>query len=156
MDFFKGPTVDRIDVEGLQYIIQLSCDEPKNPVDDTLSKIHFRVYLLRTLRSGQKLPRIELEEMGPRMDFTIGRVRDPEDEMMKEALKKAKKIEPKTKKNISMDIMGDKMGRIHTGKQDLSKLQSRKMKGLKRGKGDDEEATVVGDEDGPAKKARRN
>ncbi len=28
--------------------------------------------------------------------------------------------------------MGDKVGRIHLGKQDLSKLQTRKMKGLKR------------------------
>lgn len=155
LDFFRGPTVDRIDVEGLQYIIQFSCDEPLNP-DDTSSKIHFRSYLLRTLRSGQKLPRIELEEMGPRIDFTVGRVRDPEEDMMKEALKKAKKIEPKTKKNISMDIMGDKLGRVHTGKQDLTKLQSRKMKGLKRSKDDDEEKTVVGDEDeGLAKRTRR-
>ena len=29
--------------------------------------------------------------------------------------------------------MGDKMGRIHLGKQDLGELQTRKMKGLKRG-----------------------
>jgi len=28
--------------------------------------------------------------------------------------------------------MGDKVGRIHIGKQDLSTLQGRKMKGLKR------------------------
>ena len=28
--------------------------------------------------------------------------------------------------------MGDKMGRIHLGRQDLSQLQTRKMKGLKR------------------------
>jgi hypothetical protein len=28
--------------------------------------------------------------------------------------------------------MGDKIGRVHLGKQDLSDLQTRKMKGLKR------------------------
>ena len=28
--------------------------------------------------------------------------------------------------------MGDKMGRIHLGRQDLDELQTRKMKGLKR------------------------
>jgi ribosome production factor 2 len=28
--------------------------------------------------------------------------------------------------------MGDKVGRIHMGKQDLNQLQTRKMKGLKR------------------------
>ncbi|KAJ6172286.1 hypothetical protein N7470_001353 [Penicillium chermesinum] len=38
----------------------------------------------------------------------------------------------KTKKNISMDAIGDKVGRVHLGKQDLSGLQTRKMKGLKR------------------------
>lgn len=30
--------------------------------------------------------------------------------------------------------MGDKIGRIHLGRQDLSDLQTRKMKGLKRGR----------------------
>lgn len=50
-----------------------------------------------------------------------------------------------------MDIVGDKMGRIHTGKQDLNKLQSRKMKGLKRGaeeeSGDEDEDMTLVDED---------
>ena len=30
--------------------------------------------------------------------------------------------------------MGDKVGRIHLGRQDLDDLQTRKMKGLKRGR----------------------
>lgn len=59
--------------------------------------------------------------------------------------------QPKTKKNVDMDIVGDKMGRIHTGKQDLNKLQSRKMKGLKRGadeeSGDEDEDMTLVDED---------
>ena len=41
--------------------------------------------------------------------------------------------------------MGDKMGRIHLGRQDLSELQTRKMKGLKRPRDVDEE--VQGPED---------
>jgi ribosome production factor 2 len=55
--------------------------------------------------------------------------------MLKEAMKKSKVGEEKTKKNISVSAMGDKMGRIHLGKQDLKELQTRKMKGLKRGRG---------------------
>lgn len=35
--------------------------------------------------------------------------------------------------------MGDKIGRIHLGRQDLSELQTRKMKGLKRGRDVEEE-----------------
>ena len=41
-------------------------------------------------------------------------------------------VQAKLKKNIETDTMGDKLGRVHLGRQDLSKLQSRKMKGLKR------------------------
>jgi ribosome production factor 2 len=47
--------------------------------------------------------------------------------------------QPKTKKNIETDLIGDKVGRIHLGKQDLGQLQTRKMKGLKRGRGESDE-----------------
>lgn len=84
------------------------------------------------------------------MDFRVGRMREPDESMMKEALKKAKTTEERTKKNVSMDVMGDKMGRIHMGKQDMGSLQTRKMKGLKRGRdeesGDDDDDASV-DED---------
>jgi ribosome production factor 2 len=48
--------------------------------------------------------------------------------------------------------VGDKLGRIHVGVQDLRKLQTRKMKGLKRraGESDDEgvkRARITGAED---------
>lgn len=41
-------------------------------------------------------------------------------------------MQAKTKKNVETDTIGDKVGRIHMGRQDLSQLQTRKMKGLKR------------------------
>lgn len=52
--------------------------------------------------------------------------------------------QPRTKKNVETDLIGDKLGRIHVGKQDLSKLQSRKMKGLKRSR---DEATQFDSDD---------
>ena len=67
--------------------------------------------------------------------------------------------QPRAKKNISTDLIGDKVGRIHLGKQSLNNLQTRKMKGLKRGResaginGDDE--TVVGDDDATDTKRTR-
>lgn len=36
------------------------------------------------------------------------------------------------KKNISRDAFGSKMGRIHMGRQDINRLQTRKMKGLRK------------------------
>lgn len=43
-------------------------------------------------------------------------------------------LQAKPKKNVETDIVGDKVGRIHLGKQNLGELQTRKMKGLKRGR----------------------
>lgn len=66
------------------------------------------------------------------MDFRVGRMKDAEEAMLKEAMRKARTTLERPKKNISTDIVGDKVGRIHLGKQDLMELQTRKMKGLKR------------------------
>lgn len=155
LDFFKGETADKIDVEGLQYIVSISADEDTGD-SDVKPAIHLRVYLIQTKRSGQKLPRVEVEEMGPRMDFRVGRVREADESMLKEAMKKPKGLEERTKKNITTDSMGDKLGRVHLGKQDLGELQTRKMKGLKRGRLDaEEEAEAEQDGGEDAKRAKQ-
>lgn len=41
-------------------------------------------------------------------------------------------LQPKKVKNISRDAFGTKEGKVHMQRQDYSKLQTRKMKGLKR------------------------
>ena len=74
--------------------------------------------------------------------------------MWKDALRKSKVGEEKTKKNVSTDIMGDKLGRIHLGRQDLSELQTRKMKGLKRSRDMDDVDETMADAGDAAKKSR--
>lgn len=51
---------------------------------------------------------------------------------MKQACRKPKELKRVVKKNITVDGLGTKHGRIHIGKQDINKLQTRKMKGLKK------------------------
>lgn len=51
---------------------------------------------------------------------------------MKQACRKPKELKKTVKKNISVDGLGTKHGRIHIGKQNIDKLQTRKMKGLKK------------------------
>lgn len=51
---------------------------------------------------------------------------------MKEALRKPKELKVTKKKNISVDGLGTTHGRIHVGKQEINKIQTRKMKGLKK------------------------
>jgi len=58
-------------------------------------------------------------------------------------------------KNVTTDILGKKYGRIHVGKQELDKIAIKKMKGLKRQRGESEsqeknkkvKATSEGDEE---------
>ena len=44
--------------------------------------------------------------------------------------------------------MGDQYGRIHLGKQQFDKIQTRKMKGLKRRRDDDNEEAEGGEQEG--------
>lgn len=131
LDFYRGEETDLQDVAGLQYVIALSVGEIEDPNSSQLPLLHFRVYKLKTFKSGQKVPRVEIDEIGPRLDFKIGRRVTPPPEVEKDAYAKPKQLQPKQKKNVSTDFMGDKVAQIHLGKQDLGKLQTRKMKGLK-------------------------
>lgn len=131
LDFFRGDETDLQDVAGLQYIISISAGEVDDADSKNLPLVHFRVYKLKSYKSGQKVPRVEVDEIGPRFDFKIGRRITPAPEVEKEAMTKPKQLQAKTKKNVTTDLMGDKVAQIHVGKQDLDKLQTRKMKGLK-------------------------
>lgn len=165
LDFFRGQLLDGLDVAGLQHVISISADEVDE--EKPLPKVHMRVYMLKTYRSNDnpKLPRVELDEIGPRFDFTIGRRQEASPDVAKEAFKVAKQLEPKTKKNIEVDPLGDKLGRVHVDRQDLNQLQSRKMKGLKKRAAvdsddeDDDEMASGDDEemiDVSTKKARKD
>ncbi|KAF2109337.1 ribosome biogenesis protein-like protein RPF2 [Lophiotrema nucula] len=147
LDFLRGEEASEVDVLGLQYMISVSVAEEED--GQPPPPIHLRGYLIKTKKSGQKLPRVEVEEMGPRIDFTLGRERFAEEDMWKAAIKKPKGTEPRTKKNVDMDIMGDKVGKIHLPKQDFSEMQTRKMKGLKRSRNEEIEdaQTIVAEED---------
>lgn len=150
LDFFRGEGSDKIDVEGLQYMVSISAEEPVG--DSDKPAIHLRVYLISTKRSGQKMPRVEVEEMGPRMDFRVGRVQEPDEAMLKEAMKTPRGLEERTKKNVTTDAMGDKLGRIHLGRQDLGELQTRKMKGLKRSRDVVDDEPAGADDEAPQSK----
>ncbi|KAL9581808.1 MAG: hypothetical protein Q9212_003673 [Teloschistes hypoglaucus] len=157
-DFFRGGEAAAIDVEGLQLMINFAAGEDSQ--DGSAAKIHMRCWRIITKRSGQKVPRVEVEEIGPRIDFTIGRIKEAEASVWKEAMKKPKGTEPKVKKNIETDLVGDKIGRIHLGRQDLTELQTRKMKGLKRDREADPEEVVddmtsVSDGDVEAEQVKR-
>merc|ERR1712183_860139 len=81
-------------------------------------------------KSGTRLPRVELEEMGPRMDMVLRRNHFASHDLFNEACKQ-NVDKPKTVKNVSKDAFGSKLGRVHMPAQKIGTIQTKKMKGLK-------------------------
>ncbi|KAG0666680.1 rRNA-binding ribosome biosynthesis protein rpf2 [Rhodotorula mucilaginosa] len=107
--------------------------------DNSLPVVHFRTYTAHFMRSGLPQPRVELSPHGPHFTFSLRRSQLPTAEVWKQAMKKKEKKStngPKKSKNVDIDEMGDKVGRVYVDSQDLGKLQSRKFKGLKRKPGE--------------------
>lgn len=185
LDFYNGHEIDQIPLEGLEAVMTITAGPLKNeptstmePTDgkadlvldagkEDLPLVHLRVYTAKaTAAAGTKTPQVTLAEMGPRLDFRIRRIKFPAEEMMQQALKRAKmekkdieKGQGKKRKNIETDAMGDLIGKIHMGKQELKNLQSRKMKGLKdpnasAKKRSSDEPTVSGGGEGRGKEKR--
>uniref|UniRef100_A0A3B3Q6S1 Ribosome production factor 2 homolog n=1 Tax=Paramormyrops kingsleyae TaxID=1676925 RepID=A0A3B3Q6S1_9TELE len=127
IDFFRGPTVSAIRLAGLEHILHFTALD---------GKIYMRSYRVLLKKSGCRTPRIELEEMGPSFDFILRRTHLASDDLYKTAHKQPKALKPKNKKNVSHNVFGTKFGRLHMQKQNLDKLQTRKMKGLRKRGGD--------------------
>ena len=82
-------------VDGLQHVICCSVGEQEQQSYDSMTEdlpiIKFRVYLIQSRKvAGSKVPAIELNEMGPRMDLKLGRFQEASEEKMSFALKKPK------------------------------------------------------------------
>ncbi|KAK7478883.1 hypothetical protein BaRGS_00029864 [Batillaria attramentaria] len=151
-DFFRGPSVTNVRLAGLEHVISVSA------VDGKIYIRNFRVVLKK---SGSRTPRVELENMGPSLDLVLRRTKLASDDLFSRSLKQPKTAKPRKIKNISHDAFGSKLGRIHMQTQDLGKLQTRKMKGLKKRKSDaaadksDAAADTETDTSPPTKKSKR-
>jgi len=126
-DFFRGPRVPKVRLQGLEHALQFTAAEK-----DGKKVVHVRSYKMILKKSGSRLPRVELEEMGPRMDLTLRRSHLASDDLFNTACKQVKNVDkPKTVKNISTDAFGTKLGRVHVPSQKIGTIQTKKMKGLK-------------------------
>lgn len=101
VDLFKGPDAQNVDVEGLQYMIHFSVDEDET--ESVKPVIHMRCFLLKTKKTGTNLPKVEVEEMGPRIDFRVGRIREADPVMWKESMRKPKSQEVRS--NVLTDYL---------------------------------------------------
>lgn len=130
LDFFRGFTVESVDLAGMNRVIVMAASE---------KSVYFRHYGILLKKSGSRLPKVVLEEVGPRMDLTVGRRLTGSNELRKMSMRQARAASVPKKKNISRSNMGDKLGRVHMNRQDFSKLELAKTKGLKKRNRPDEE-----------------
>ncbi|EKM50345.1 uncharacterized protein PHACADRAFT_264974 [Phanerochaete carnosa HHB-10118-sp] len=171
LSFFNGEEIDGIHLAGLGHVVSVTLGPTPpslssttsatatlgaitgdvQPQGEALPKVHIRSYTIRLLASGTRVPRVELTPMGPSLDLVLRRHQDADPELLKQALRRPKlkkqdveKGLGKKQKNLEVDEMGDLRGKIHVAKQNLGKLQTRKMKGLKSSK---EESVDVDEDD---------
>lgn len=131
IDMFRGEiTVNEVNLKGVEHVMAFSTlpvPEGQPP------KISLHVYRITLEKSASTTPRVELhEEMGPACVLRLGRVREAEVSTWKQAIKVPKELVQKKTKNVEFSAVGDKLGRVHMNKQDFDKLQTRKVKALKR------------------------
>lgn len=124
--FHRDPQVDLYDLKGIDTVITFTVTGAKT--------VDMRVYKVLFKKSQSKLPRVELEEIGPRIETEIRRIKFANRKALKipsilMEYRKGKKI-----KNTSRNAMGDKLGKVYPQAQDIYSLQIRKVKALKRQK----------------------
>jgi ribosome production factor 2 len=122
LDLFRGTKVDKISLKGLDHV--LAC----TVVD---GHIYVRAYSMRFKKSGSKVPLVQLSNMGPFWNLSLRRNQMASDELWKTACKQPKVLSEKKVKNVHDSNMGDKIGRLHIEKQDLSKMSIRRVDALR-------------------------
>ena len=67
IDFFRGETnMKEIDLNGLEHVITFT-------IDSQTKLISIRVFRIELKKSGHRIPRIELHEIGPHIDLILRR-----------------------------------------------------------------------------------
>lgn len=93
---------------GLDHVLAFSLDG-KN-----IFMNHFRVTLKK---SASRLPLVQLNEIGPALKWTLRRTRWAAPDLMQQAMRLPKQLIKKKEKNVEYTGTGDKLGRVHLGRQ---------------------------------------
>ncbi|MCP9264262.1 Ribosome production factor 2-like [Dirofilaria immitis] len=117
VDWFRGAVIENICLQGLELVISLTALE---------QKIYLRVYRTCLKKSTGTSPRVELVEIGPRIDFGVHRNKFANESLFREAIKQPKQILAKKRKNTSTNVFGTELGRVHVGKQNIDGMQTKK------------------------------
>jgi len=128
VDFFRGQVTNNINLKGLEHVISLSVSD--NGI------LQFRHYAIIMKKSGTRIPLVELEEIGPSIDFTWRRHQFGAEALRKESLLIPRILTPKKQKNVALNKFKDKVGTVHVSSQELDNIHNKvkKPKALRKRK----------------------
>mmetsp|Transcript_37841 Transcript_37841/g.87615 ORF Transcript_37841/g.87615 Transcript_37841/m.87615 type:complete len:345 (-) Transcript_37841:48-1082(-) len=125
LDYFGGGRPDKVLLPGLESAIVFTVlDRPSGQAGEGKAKVLFRRYRLSLQKSGSRLPRIEMTEVGPSFQLSLDRTREPDKDRWKQAIKVPKAAKPKKVKNVKTTEMGKRVGKFHLGKQDFNQIHT--------------------------------
>ncbi|OII77969.1 BRIX domain-containing protein [Cryptosporidium andersoni] len=146
LDIFSGYSCrgSKIYLKGIDHLIVVSAIEDENKIKQSSGDqeshiiIDIRNYailmnskedIVGEIRSDANLiqsgvPHISLIPLDFNLKLKITKYKLAEKLTLKAALAVPKEVKPKVTKNISTNILGETVGRIHVGKQDLSNLNT--------------------------------
>lgn len=161
MALFNGEVVASVCLPGLDHVISVTVGPASTQDPEALPTVHLRTYTVQTQPLGTRVPRVALTDMGPSLDLTLRRWQEADPDMYRAAMRRptmrqqdvARGLGRRTK-NVEVDGMGDVRGRVHVGRQDLDRLQTRKMKGLKVRRDADADEEEEEEEEGRGKRRR--
>ena len=123
VDFFQGKIVSSYNLATLDHAIVLTAHD---------GIVHFRHYAVVMKRSGTRIPRVELAEIGPSFDMVPRRAQLAPDELRADSLKQPPELKAKKRKNVTTNVFGETIGRIHMPRQELGTMQVKRVKALKK------------------------
>lgn len=131
VDFYRGEIVDKLILSGLDHLMVFTaanCPGLEAPL------IHQRTYFCKLKRnpSGGDSPVPYLMPCGPDLDFQLKRTQWAEPDLYKAARKQPAALKAKKVKNVSTNVFGETVGRLHISKQDVEKMQGKKSKALRK------------------------
>jgi ribosome production factor 2 len=141
-DFFRQQDVPAISPLGIDRVLVFAAPDAEYSAaaagGDAAppTSILLRHYAVTLRRSAEgTAPYTALAEVGPRLDLELRRVQTPADDLMKAAMTRprATSASPKPVRNVSHSRLGGREGRLHVEKQDLRKMPTARMKGLRKG-----------------------
>lgn len=114
VDLLRGEVIENLNLAGLDHAYVCTAVSS--------NRVFFTHCALWLKKSGTIVPRMELVEVGPSMDFVVRRHRLPNESLRKEAMKTAKDQSKKKVKNVGQDAIQGKIGKIYIPDQKLGDM----------------------------------